>query len=170
MAPNGQESTKYFGHSSFAIQNVSRTPKGFVVQDVESPSEVVMPKKWKPIPPVPFELLKKGHEGVLAERELHGPGDPTIALVKTLADEHKPEDIMAVSYRLGALAKLIRDGEGEKWTITVLHKSYKLVNEALFRAAARAPLFEAATVGQVSFDPTIFLPIALEETQSDGNA
>ena len=60
-----------------------------------------MTKKWKPIPPVPFELLKKGHEGVIAEREQHGPG----ALVKTLADEHRPEEIMAVSYRLGALAE-----------------------------------------------------------------
>jgi hypothetical protein len=127
-------------------------------------------KKWKSIPSVPFELLKKGHEGVLAQRELHGPGDPTIALVTTLADEHRHEDILAVSYRLGALAKLIRDGEGQKWTITVLHNSYKLVNEALFRAAARAPLFEAATVGQVSFDPKTFLSIALEESESGGSA
>jgi hypothetical protein len=125
-----------------------------------------MTKKWKPIPPVPFELLKKGHEGVIAEREQHGPG----ALVKTLADEHRPEEIMAVSYRLGALAKLIQDGEGQEWTITVLHKTYRLVNEAMFRAAARAPLFEARTVGQVAFDPKIFLPIALEESESEGSA
>jgi hypothetical protein len=129
-----------------------------------------MAKKWKPIPPVPFELLKKGHEGVIAEREQHGPGDPTFALVKTLADEHRPEEILAVSYRLGALAKLIQDGEGQKWTITVLHKTYKLVNEAMFRAAARAPLFEARTVGQVAFDPKTFLPIALEESESEGSA
>jgi hypothetical protein len=129
-----------------------------------------MSKKWKPIPSVPFELLKKGHEGVIAEREHYGPGDPTIALVKTLADDHKPEDILAVSYRLGALAKLIRDGDGEQWTITVLHRDYRLVNEALFRAAARAPLFEARTVGQVSFDPKTFLPIALEESETEGTA
>jgi hypothetical protein len=129
-----------------------------------------MPKKWKPIPPIPFELLRKGHEGVIAEREQYGPGDPTIALVKTLADDHKPADILAVSYRLGALAKLIEHGDGEEWTITILHKTYKLGNEALFRAAARAPLFEAATVGQVAFDPKTFLPIALEESESEGTA
>lgn len=129
-----------------------------------------MSRKWKPIPPVTFELLKKGHEGVIAEREQYGPDDPTIALVKTLADDHKPEDILAVSYRLGALAKLIRDGDGEQWTITVLHQDYRLVNEALFRAAARAPLFEARTVGQVSFDPKTFLPIALEESETEGTA
>jgi hypothetical protein len=129
-----------------------------------------MTKKWKPIPPVPFELLKKGHEGVIAECEQHGPGDPTFALVKTLADEHRPEEIMAVSYRLGALAKLIQDGEGQEWTITVIHKTYKLVNEAMFRAAARAPLFEARTVSQVAFDPKSFLPIALEESESEGSA
>jgi len=60
--------------------------------------------------------------------------------------------------------------DGKEWTITVLHKTYKLVNEALFRAVARAPLFEAATVGQVSFDPKTFLPIALEESESEGSA
>jgi hypothetical protein len=129
-----------------------------------------MSKKRKPIPPVPFELLKKGHEGVIAEREQYGSGDPTIALVKTLADNHKAEDILAVSYRLGALAKLLRDGDGEQWTVTVLHQDYKLVDEALFRAAARAPLFEARTVGEVSFDPKTFLPIALEESKAEGTA
>jgi hypothetical protein len=87
-----------------------------------------------------------------------------------LADDHKPEEILAVSYRLGALAKLIQDGEGQNWTITVLHKTYKLVNEAMFRAAARAPLFEARTVGHVAFDPKTFLPIALEESESEGAA
>jgi hypothetical protein len=77
---------------------------------------------------------------------------------------------MAVTCRLSALAKLIREGEGDKWTITVLHQDYKLVNEALFLAAARAPLFEARTVGQISFDPKTFLPIALEESESEGTA
>ena len=129
-----------------------------------------MAKKWKPIPPVPYELLVKGNKRAAEDHERHGPGDATISLVAALADNHTPEQIVATSHRLGALAKLIDDGDGKEWTITVLHKTYKLVNEALFRAAARAPLFEAATVGQVSFEPKIFLPIALEESESEGSA
>jgi hypothetical protein len=99
-----------------------------------------MVKKFKPIPPVPFELLIKGYEGVIADREKNGLGEPTIALVTTLAADRSPEEVVAVSYRLGALAKLIWDGGGKEWTITVLHQDYKLVNEAMFRAAARASL------------------------------
>jgi hypothetical protein len=129
-----------------------------------------MAKKFKPIPTVPFELMIKGHEGVTAYRERHGHADATIALVTTLADDHKPDEIIAVSYRLGALAKLIQEGEGGKWTIPVLHQEYQLVNEALFRAAARAPLFEARTVGDMSFDPETFVKIALEESEAEGSA
>jgi hypothetical protein len=129
-----------------------------------------MAKKFKSIRTVPFELIIKGHEGVTAYRERHGQADVTIALVTTLANDHKPDEITAVSYRLGALAKLIREGEGGKWTIPVLNQEYRLVNESLFRAAARAPLFEARTVGEVSFDPETFLKIALEESEADGSA
>ncbi len=129
-----------------------------------------MAKKPKPIPVVPFELLIKGHEGVVAYRERHGQADLTLALVTALAGNHGPDEILAVSYRLGALAKLIREGEGGKWTIPVLKQEYQLVNESLFRAAARAPLFEAPTVGDVAFDPMTFLKIALEESQAEGSA
>jgi hypothetical protein len=90
--------------------------------------------------------------------------------VTTLAEGHKPDEIIAVSYRLGALANLIRAGEGGKWTIPVLKREYQLMNESLFRAAARAPLFEARTVGEVAFDPVTFLKIALEESQAEGSA
>jgi hypothetical protein len=45
-----------------------------------------------------------------------------------------------------------------------------MVNEALFKAAARAPLFEAKTVGDVSFDRDEFMKIALEESETDGEA
>jgi hypothetical protein len=45
-----------------------------------------------------------------------------------------------------------------------------MVNEALFRAAARAPLSEARTVGDVSFNHDAFMKIALEESEADGTA
>lgn len=129
-----------------------------------------MPKKFKPIPTVPFDLLKKGHEGVTAYRERSGDADMTVGLVTALAKDHKPDDIIAVSYRLGALAKLIEEGHAGKWAIPVLHENYKLVNEALFRAAARAPLMEAKTVEDVSFDPQLFYQTVLEESEAEGSA
>jgi hypothetical protein len=129
-----------------------------------------MVKKPKPIPIVPFELLIKGHKGVTAYRERHGHADLTVALVTTLADGHQPGEILAVSYRLGALAKLMQAGEGGKWTLPGLNPEYHLVNECVFRAAARAPLFEARTVGDVSFDPQAFMKIAFEESEAEGSA
>jgi hypothetical protein len=129
-----------------------------------------MPKKFKPIPAVPFDVLIKGHEGVIEDRERLGPGDPTVSLVRVLHKEQKPEVILAVSYRLGALAKLISEGEGKPWTFAVADDGGHMVNEALFKAAARAPLFEAKTVGAVSFDRDEFMKIALEESETDGKA
>jgi hypothetical protein len=129
-----------------------------------------MAKKYRPIPTVPFDLLIRGHEGVNEDREKYGPGDHTISLIRTLADDHKPEEILAVSYRLGALAKLIKEGEGKPWTFAVTSENYHMVNEALFKAAARAPLMEARTVGDVSFDRDTFIKIALQESESEGTA
>jgi hypothetical protein len=129
-----------------------------------------VPKKFKPIPPVPFNLIIKGHEQITADHEKYGSAEPTVSLVRALAADHNPEEILAVSYRLGALAKLIKEGEGKPWTFAVTQDNYHMVNEALFRAAARAPLMEAKTVGEVAFDPKIFTPIALEEAESEGNA
>lgn len=129
-----------------------------------------MAKKYKPIPAVSFELLKKGHEGVAAYRERNGHADMTIGLVTALARDHTPDEVIAVSYRLGALAKLIQEGSAGKWAIPVLHQEYQLVNEALFRAAARAPLNTAKTVGDVAFDPQTFYQTVLEVSQTEGTA
>jgi hypothetical protein len=129
-----------------------------------------MVKKYKPIPTVPFDVLIKGHEGVNADHEEYGSAEPTLSLIKTLSGDHKPEVILAVSYRLGALAKLLKEGEVKPWTIAVNPETYHVVNEALFRAAARAPLFEARTVGDVSFEREAFMKIALEKSEADGSA
>jgi hypothetical protein len=130
-----------------------------------------LPKKFKPIPPVPFDVLIKGHEGIIDDRERLGPLDPTVSLVRALHGEQKPETILAIDYRLRALAKMISEGEGKPWTFAIIEDGGgHMVNEALFKAAARAPLFEAETVAQVSFDRDQFLRIALEESETDGEA
>ena len=129
-----------------------------------------MAKKYKPIPAVPFDVLIKGHQGINEDHEKYGSAEPTVSLVRVLHKDHKPEEILAISYRLGALAKLIKEGEGKPWTLAVTKDKFHMVNEALFRAAARAPLFEAKTVGDVSFDHGSFMKIALEESETDGTA
>jgi len=129
-----------------------------------------MPKKLKPIPVVPFDALIKGHEGIIADRDRLGPSDPTISLIQALHKEQKPEVLLAIDYRLRALAKFINEGKGKPWTFTIAEDNGHLVNEALFRAAARAPLFEAGTVGEVAFNPDEFMKIALEESETDGEA
>lgn len=129
-----------------------------------------MGEKFKPIPTVPFEVIIKGHEAVNEGRKIFGPGDPTIALVRSMHKDHQPDEILAVSYRLGALAKFIQEGEGKPWTFAVKEDDGHMVNEALFRAAARAPLMETKTVGDVTFDHKVFMQIALEESESEGTA
>jgi hypothetical protein len=130
-----------------------------------------LPKKVKPIPAVPFSVLIKGHKGITEDRDRLGPGDPTISLIGTLHKELEPEVILAIDCRLRALAKLIAEGEGKPWTFAIAADSGgHMVNEALFKAAARAPLFEAKTVGQISFDRDEFMKIALEESEADGRA
>jgi hypothetical protein len=87
-----------------------------------------------------------------------------------LGDGHEPDELIAVSHRLMALARLLHDGQGGQWTLTVEGKEYRLVNEALFRAAAKAPLQERKMVRDVKFNPKEFLRIALEEATAEGTA
>lgn len=129
-----------------------------------------MAKKRKPIPAVPFDVLIKGHESVIEDRDRLGPGDPTVSLIRALHKEQKPELILAVDYRLRALVKLISEGQGKPWTLATTVEGGHVVNEALFRAAARAPLFAAKTVGEVAFNLDEFMKIALEESETDGQA
>jgi hypothetical protein len=75
-----------------------------------------MPKKFKPIPVVSFDLLIKGHEQINADRDEFGSAEPTISLIRALARDHKPDEMMAVSFRLGALAKLIQRGRRQRVT------------------------------------------------------
>jgi hypothetical protein len=122
------------------------------------------------IPIVAPELLIKANLKAVADREKYGSADTTVSIVSALADDHEPDELIAVSHRLMALARLLHDGEGGHWTITVEGKEYRLVNEALFRAAAKAPLRQRKMVRDIKFEPKEFLRIALEEAASEGRA
>jgi hypothetical protein len=118
---------------------------------------------------VPHELLIKANSKAVAGREKYGSADVAVSIVTALAKNHDPEDLIAVSYRLQALARLLDDGDGEQWTLKIEGKEYKLLNEALFRAAAKTPLRERKMVRDVKFDSREFLRIALEEAESEGS-
>jgi hypothetical protein len=122
------------------------------------------------IPVVAPDLLIRANLKAVADREKYGSADATVSIVTALADKHQPDEVIAVSYRLMALARLLGEEQGGHWTITVEGKDYKLVNEALFRAAAKAPLRERKTVGEMKFSTKEFLRIALEEAKSEGSA
>ena len=101
--------------------------------------------------------------------ENRASADVMVSIVSALADDHSPDELIAVSYRLQALAKFPHQGDSRLWTLTVAGKEYKLVNEALFRAAAKTPLRERKMVRDVAFNVDEFLRIALEEAQSAGS-
>jgi hypothetical protein len=122
--------------------------------------------KSETIPAVPVDLLIRANEVVTKD---HGKGDVTVSIVVALADTHGPEELLAVSYRLRALAKLVGSKVADQWTMTVAGKSYTLVNEALFRAAATTSLKTRAMVADIAFDPEEFLLNALAESESAGS-
>jgi hypothetical protein len=119
------------------------------------------------IPPVPPELLIKANQAIAEKR---GKGDPTVTVIAALADDHSADELLAVTYRLHALLKLVRSGKGPAWVMSIKGKEYKLVNETMFRTAATAPLKTANPVGKIAFDPDEFLNIALAELDAGGTA
>jgi hypothetical protein len=121
------------------------------------------------IEPVDPALIVEANNVVAKDRGKGG--DPMVTLVMNFGDSHDAEELLALTYRLQALAKLIVAGHGPAWVINAKGKKYKLVNEAMFRAAARAPLWIAddQLVGDLSFDPDEFVRLALEESDTHGS-
>ena len=122
------------------------------------------------IPAVPAELLIKANLKSIEDREKYGSPDVMVSIVTALADKHTPEECIAVSYRLTALAYLVSEGHGDQWTLKIEGKEFRLLNLALFRAAAKAPLREPKKmVRDIRFNPKEFLRIALEEAETEGS-
>lgn len=115
-------------------------------------------------------LLVKANAKAVADREQYGSPDVDVSVVSALADDCTPDELIAVSYRLRALAKLLSEGDGEHWTLSVAGEEYTLVSEPLFRAAAKAPLQEMKMVYEVAFDAKEFLELALQEADAEGMA
>jgi hypothetical protein len=122
------------------------------------------------IRPVSPDLLIQANAKIAADREKYGSPDVEVSIVTGFADDHDVDELIAVSHRLRALTKVLRNGDSNHWTLNVGNKEYKLVSEALFRAAAKTRLKEAKTVGEVAFDVWELLEAALKEVPSSGTA
>jgi hypothetical protein len=117
---------------------------------------------------VSFDLITQAVQAANNNRQ----AGPSVAVIAALSKKYSSDDILAVMYRLHALANMTAKQQTENWTMEVAGKEYTLVNAALFKAAARIPLSIDANqmMEDVSFDPEALLAVALEESKPDGAA
>jgi hypothetical protein len=121
------------------------------------------------IKPVDPKLLIEANNAVAARR---AKGDAVVTMVAHFDNRLDTKELIAINYRLMALAKLIQKGEGPAWVIEAKGKRYKLVNKAMFRAAAITPLSieDDEMIGNIAFDTDAFLQNALAEANTEGSA
>jgi hypothetical protein len=125
---------------------------------------------YKPVPQVPAEHLIAANKQAVADREEYGSAVIPVSIVSALAQKIPSQDVLAVMHRLYALANTLHEGDGKPWRTDLEGRDYTLLDEALFRAAARAPLMEAEAIAEMKFDPKILLDIALEESRPKGRS
>jgi hypothetical protein len=118
------------------------------------------------IPTVPANVVIAAHEIVLENRGSRR--DAHMAVIVKLADKYDHNHICDALMRLRALSELIERTKKSAWIADTADKDCKIVNEAMFRAAARAPLIEERR--QLKFDTKQFMQIALEESDVEGSA
>lgn len=123
----------------------------------------------KMIPPVDPDLLIDAETQVATDHLEDGPSDPALSVVTALSGRCAPEEMIAISNRLTALAHLLSDHEAPGWIRKVEGASYTLVHKHLLRVAATAPLQETRMIYDLRFGPEIF-DIALDEIETSGNA
>lgn len=121
------------------------------------------------VPPVSINLMHAANNALVKEK---GKGDATVTLVFALGKTHSAGDLLAVTYRLQAMQKIVLAGKGPAWTRELKDKPYKMVNDAMFRAAARTTLKYTSEqiVQDIAFDEAEFLKNALEESDTEGTS
>jgi hypothetical protein len=120
------------------------------------------------VQPFEPELLIKANKAVGKNRGK----DPTMSIIVALADHYPSELLIASTYRLQAMQKLVLSGHGPAWVMDVKGKKYKMVNETMFRAAAKTQLRynPESPIGDMAFDAQEFLQVALAESGTEGAA
>jgi len=121
----------------------------------------------EPVREVPADLLIRAN--IAAAKGPRGFENATISIIKALSKEVSTDDLIAISYRLQALATLTRGDDVAGLTMNLHGREYKLINEAAFKAAAACPLVLRGTFGDSEFDREEFLRLALSFAQPEGN-
>jgi hypothetical protein len=121
----------------------------------------------EPIRQVSAELLIRANR--VAADGPRGFENATISIVKALSKDVSSDDLLAVTYRLQALAKLTQGADLTGFTMRLNGREYNLINEAAFKAAAACPLVPGETFGDVEFDREEFLRLALTFAEAEGN-
>ena len=124
----------------------------------------------KPVPPVDPEHVIAAHKKVIADREKYGTPDVTVSVVSLFTKRLEPKAILDITHRLFALGNFLHSGQAKEWLMAETGTDYILVNEAVLRAAARAPLMEAEYMKDMTFNTETFMPIVLEEAEAEGKA
>ncbi|THD55970.1 MAG: hypothetical protein E8A46_04490 [Bradyrhizobium sp.] len=68
-----------------------------------------------------------------------GLENATISIIKALSKEASSDDLLAITYRLQALAKLTQGDDISGLTMNLHGREDKLINEAALKAAATCP-------------------------------
>jgi len=121
----------------------------------------------EPIRQVSADLLIRANSAAAAGPR--GFENATISIIKALSRELSTDDLLAITYRLQALAKLTRGDEVAGLTMKLHGREYNLINEAAFKAAAACSLVPGDTFGEVEFDREEFLRLALSFAEAEGN-
>jgi hypothetical protein len=121
----------------------------------------------EPVRQVSPDLLIRANNA--ASKGRRGFENATISIIKALSKEVSTDDLIAISYRLQALATLTCGGEISGLTMNLHGREYKLINEAAFKAAAACPLKFQGTFGETEFDRQEFLQLALSFAEPEGN-
>lgn len=120
------------------------------------------------------EILERANEaGSRRGEEMRAVGerpdymDVFFAILDELDGHVDKSAIPAIMFRLQALAALVKDRALGKWTMNVEGQDYSLVQAAVFKAAAKAPLGHN---NEIAFDPTEIVRLALELSEEEGSA
>ena len=124
----------------------------------------------KMVPPVDPEHVIEAHQKVASDHEEYGSTDVTVSVIGLFRKRLAPERMLDLTHRLFALANFLKKGEAKEWLMENTGTDYILINEAVLRAAARAPLAEAEYMKDMSFEKDTFIPIVLEEAEAEGKA
>jgi hypothetical protein len=135
-----------------------------------SPKESSRKRSWPTTSQFPLCPRNTRWPQIKRPLQTYGSADIPVSIISALADKIPSQDVLAVMHRLYALANTMADGEGKAWRTDLENQDYTLLDEALFRAAARAPLMEAETMAEMKFDLKQFLDIALEESKPEGRS